>query len=289
MKITFLGLPDHPMAQVALIPIPFELTTTWLKGTKQAPLEILKVSHNLEFFDEETKTSPHEDLGFYTYPLEEFPLNIKKSLDKVEELTEDAIKKGFFPILLGGEHTLTFGAVKAFKKHYSDLKILHLDAHLDFRIDYLGEEFNHATIIRKLYEHSFPILSVGIRAISKEEFEEAEKSNIQVIYAFEIFNSFEKVLNFIENFLKEGSIYLTLDMDVLDPSLAPGVGTPEPGGLFWYQLLEILKRVAQANVVGMDIVETKPIPGYPLTEFLAAKIIYKFSAYLAFYKGKNLR
>lgn len=289
MKISFLGLPDHPKAQVALIPIPFELTTTWLKGTKEAPLEILKVSPNLEFFDEETKTSPQEDIGFFTYPLEEFPLNIKGALKRVEELTEDAIKRGFFPILLGGEHTLTFGAVKALKRYYSDLKILHFDAHLDFRKDYLGEEFNHATVIRKIYELSLPILSVGIRAISKEEFEETEKSNIQVIFAFEVFNSFERVLKRLEDFIEEGSIYLTLDMDALDPSLAPGVGTPEPGGLLWYQLLEILKRVSQAKVVGMDIVETRPIPGYPFTEFLAAKIIYKFSAYLAYYKGRNLK
>ncbi len=289
MKIPFLGLPEHPKAQVALIPVPLDLTTTWLKGTKEAPFEILKVSSNLEFFDEETKTSPHEELGFYTYPVEEFPLDIKEALRRVEELTEDALKRDFFPILLGGEHTLTLGAVKAYKRYYPDLKILHLDAHLDFRKAYLGSEINHATVIRRIYEESLPILSIGIRAISKEEFEEAEKSSIKVIYAFELFNSFERVLNHLEDFLKEGSIYLTLDMDALDPSLAPGVGTPEPGGILWYQLLEILKRVARAKVVGMDLVEIRPIPGYPFTEFLAAKIIYKFSAYLLYYKGVKIK
>ncbi|PMP61206.1 MAG: agmatinase [Caldimicrobium thiodismutans] len=283
MKLSFLGLPDHPKARVALIPVPFELTTTWLKGTKEAPFEILKVSAQLEFFDEETRSSPQEDLGFYTYPLEEFPLNVHKALEKIEDLTHRALKEKFFPILVGGEHTITYGAVKALKAYYPDLKVLHLDAHLDFRKTYLEDEFNHATVLRKIYELSIPTLSVGIRAISKEEFEEAEFLGLSIIYSYEIYNSFERVLKKIEEFLKEGSIYLTLDMDVLDPSLAPGVGTPEPGGLLWFQILEILKRVSQAKIVGLDIVETRPISGYPFTEFLAAKIIYKFSAYLTVY------
>lgn len=284
MKVSFLGLPDHPRARVAIIPIPFEITTTWLKGTKEAPLEILKVSPNLEFFDEETKRAPQEELGFFTYPLEEFPLNLGEAIKKVEELTKSALERGYFPILIGGEHTLTYGAVKAFKETYSDLKVLHLDAHLDFRDSYLGEALNHATVLKKIYELSIPTLSAGIRALSKEEFETAKKLKLKIIYAYEIHQYFERVLEEIENFLEEGSIYFTLDMDVLDPALAPGVGTPEPGGLSWFQLLEILKRVSQSKVVGMDIVETRPIPGYPFTEFLVAKIIYKFSAYLSFYQ-----
>jgi len=281
MKLTFLGLPDHPKARVALLPIPLELTTTWLKGTKEGPLEILKVSPNLEFFDEETGLTPQETLGFFTFPLEEFPLDLTQALQKVESLTLKALEKRLFPILLGGEHTLTLGAVRALKRFYPALRVLHLDAHLDFRKEYLGKELNHATILRKIYEEKLSTLSVGIRAVSQEEYEEARDLGLPVIYAYELKRDLEAALKKIEDFVAKGPVYLTLDMDVLDPSLAPGVGTPEPGGLNWWELCEILKRVAKSQVVGLDLVETRPLPFLPHTEFIAAKIIYKFTSYLA--------
>ncbi|MFN3504860.1 MAG: agmatinase [Caldimicrobium sp.] len=281
MKINFLGLPDHPQAKVALIPVPFEFTTTWLKGTKEAPLEILKVSSVLEFFDEETGLSPHKVCGFYTYPLEEYPLDVDKALRKVYETAKDALEKRFFPIFIGGEHTITYGICKALKENFSQFKILHLDAHLDFRSSYLESAINHATVMRHLYEEGIPFLSVGIRAISEEEFYEAKKKDLSLIFAYEIKESWKETLKKIHNFVAEGNIYVTLDMDVLDPSLAPGVGTPEPGGLNWYDLMSILKLLSQAQIIGMDIVETKPIFGNPFTEFLVGKIILKFSAYLS--------
>jgi len=280
MKITFLGLPDHPKARVALLPIPLETTTTWLKGTKFAPLEILKVSSQLEFFDEETEETPQETLGFFTFPCEELPLEFDEALKRIEALTRETLEREFFPIFIGGEHTLTYPVIKVLKERYSDLKILHLDAHLDFREEYLGSKINHATVMKRIYELGVPFMSVGIRALSKEEYEEVKAKHLKVIFAYR-FKEFNKVLEEIEDFLKEGRIYLTLDMDALDPSLAPGVGTPEPGGLNWFELCEILKRVAKANVVGMDLVETRPLPDYPFTEFLSAKIIYKFTAYLS--------
>lgn len=281
MKIPFLGLPDHPRARVALIPVPLELSTTWLKGTKEAPLEILKVSPNLEFFDEETSLSPHEVLGFFTFPVEELPLDIYSALKRVEELTEEALKSDLFPILIGGEHTLTLGAVRAFKKFYPDLRVLHLDAHLDLRDTYLGTKVNHATVMRRIYEMGIPVLSLGIRALSEEEFALISEENLSVIFAKDLSEGFQEALMKVSAFLKGGPVYLSLDMDALDPSLAPGVGTPEPGGLLWRELLQILKRFVENNPVGMDIVETRPLPGNPFTEFLAAKIILKVSAYLA--------
>ncbi|MFN3568234.1 MAG: agmatinase [Caldimicrobium sp.] len=281
MKINFLGLPDHPQAKVALIPIPFELTTTWLKGTKEAPFEILKVSSNLEFFDEETGLSPHKTCGFYTYPLEEYPLDIDKALKKIYIITKDALEKNFFPIFIGGEHTITFGICKALKEHFFPFKVLHLDAHLDFRSSYLESTINHATVMKHLYNMGIPFLSVGIRALSEEEFYEAKKKDLSILYAYEIKESWDKTLEKIHNFIVDSPIYMTLDMDVLDPSLAPGVGTPEPGGLNWYELMSILKLVSQAQIIGLDIVETRPLSGNPFTEFLVAKIILKFSAYLS--------
>ncbi len=281
MKIPFLGLPDHPQAKVALIPVPLELSTTWLKGTKEAPLEILKVSPNLEFFDEETSLSPHETFGFFTFPVEELPLDLNSALIRIEELVEEALKAKFFPILLGGEHTLTLPSVRAFKKFYPDLRVLHLDAHLDFREEYLGTKINHATVMRRIYELGIPILSLGIRALSEEEFSEIHQKKLSVLLAKDIWGSFEEALEKVSAFLKEGPVYLSLDMDALDPALAPGVGTPEPGGLFWQELLLILRKFVEYHPVGMDIVETRPIPGNPFTEFLVGKIILKVSAYLA--------
>lgn len=286
MKINFLGLPDHPQAKVALVPIPFEYTTTWLKGTKFAPLEILKVSSNLEFFDEETALSPYETLGFYTYPLEEYPLEYEKALQKIEEIATEVLRKNFFPIFIGGEHTITYKLIKILKEKYSKLKLLHLDAHLDFRETYLESRINHATFLRYVNKEGISSLSLGIRALSQEEYIAMKEKNLQVIFAHELKTSYEENLRKIENFLRDGHVYLTIDMDVLDPSLAPGVGTPEPGGLLWYELMPILKKVAESNVVGMDLVETRPISHNPITEFIAAKIILKFSAYLA--KAKDV-
>jgi len=280
MKINFLGLPDHPKARVALLPIPLEATTTWLKGTRFAPLEIFKVSSQLEFFDEETEESPQETLGFFTFPYEELPLDFDEALKRIEVLTREALEREFFPIFIGGEHTLTYPVIKVLKERYSDLKILHLDAHLDFREEYLGSKVNHATVMKRVYELGVPFMSVGIRALSKEEYEEVKLNQLKVIFAYRL-RDFDKVLEEIEEFLKEGRVYLTLDMDALDPSLAPGVGTPEPGGLNWFELCEILKRVSKAKVVGMDLVETRPLPYNPFTEFLSAKVIYKFTAYLS--------
>lgn len=280
MKITFLGLPDAENARVALLPIPYEQTTSWLKGTCFAPIEILKTSPYLEFFDEETGIQPHEELGFFTYPIEEFPQDAEKALLKIRSLVRDAQQRGFLPILLGGEHTITLGAVSALKEIFPELKILHLDAHLDFREEYLGNRFSHATVFRRIHEMGIPFVSLGIRALSKEEYEEAKNRNIPVYFAHEVWNDFGRVLGELEEFLSDGLVYISLDMDVLDPSLAPGVGTPEPGGLSWRELLQILRRCARAKVIGMDIVETKPIPHYPFTEFLVGKIILKFCAYL---------
>jgi len=281
MKLTFLGLPDHPQARVALIPAPLEITTSWQKGTKEAPTEILKVSPNLEFFDEETEIEPQEVLGFFTYPVPELPLDIDMALEEISKKIRETFIEKKFPIIIGGEHTVTLGSIKALKEFYENLKILHLDAHLDLRDEYLGCKISHATVIRRIYEMGIPILSVGVRTLCKEEYEFIKKVNFPLLWMKDLKEKREKSLKTIEDFIKEGNIYLSLDMDVFDPSLAPGVGTPEPGGMSWYEFLQILKLVVRYNLVGMDIVEVKPSLGNTITEYLAAKIIFKISSYLA--------
>jgi agmatinase len=281
MKLTFLGLPDHPQAKVALIPAPLEITTSWQKGTKEAPTEILKVSPNLEFFDEETEIEPQEVLGFFTYPVPELPLDIDMALEEISEKIRETFMEKKFPIIIGGEHTVTLGSIKTLKEFYENLKILHLDAHLDLRDEYLGCKISHATVIRRIYEMGIPILSVGVRTLCKEEYEFIKKVNFPLLWMKDFKENRDKSLKTIEDFIKEGNIYLSLDMDVFDPSLAPGVGTPEPGGMSWYEFLQILKLVVRYNLVGMDIVEVKPSLGNTITEYLAAKIIFKISSYLA--------
>ncbi|RLG11894.1 agmatinase [Candidatus Pacearchaeota archaeon] len=281
MKINFLGLPDHPQARVALIPAPLDLTTSWKKGTKEAPLEILKVSSNLEFFDEDTFTEPQKILGFFTFPIPELPFHLEGALDKISQMVTEAIKKNQFPIVIGGEHTVTLGVLKALKKKYPELKILHLDAHCDLRDTYLETSINHATVMRRIYEMGFQFLSVGIRTICKEEYEFLKNSNIPIIWAQEFKLSPQESLAKIEEFIKNSPVYLTLDIDVLDPSIAPGVGTPEPGGLNWEELLQILKLVVKYNLIGMDLVEVMPLSCHQITEYIASKIIFKISAFLA--------
>lgn len=281
MKINFLGLPDHPQAKVALIPAPFELTTSWKKGTSSAPLEILKVSPNLEFFDEEIQIEPYLSLGFYTFPILELSYNLELALKEISKMIVQSLEYQRFPILIGGEHTISLSAVETFKKFYLKFKFLYLDAHPDLRDSYLGSKINHATVIRRIYEMGVPILGVGIRTCSKEEWEFIKSENIPIIWDKELKEDLEKSLTKIEEFIKDSPFYFSLDMDVFDPSLAPGVGTPEPGGLSWYEFLKILKVLTKHSFIGMDIVETLPLSCHQFTEYLVCKIIMKVLAYLS--------
>ena len=281
MKLNFLGLTDSSNPRVALVPLPFEFTTSWLKGTKFAPLEILKVSPNLEFFDEEDLITQHEVLGFYTEEIIEFSPDFERALAQVEELAKKYSEKRLFAIYIGGEHTVSFPILKVYQKYYPCLRVLHLDAHLDQRGEYLGSKLNHATVMRRVKELNLPVLSVGIRSASEEEKEIMLNERELIILAKDFIKDEESSLKKVSEFLGEGPSYLSLDVDVFDPSQAPGVGTPEPGGLSWYQVLEILKLFVKANPVAMDIVEVRPMPSFPITEYLVARLILKISAYLA--------
>ncbi|MCS7200111.1 MAG: agmatinase [Thermodesulfobacteriaceae bacterium] len=281
MKIPFLGLPDHPQAKVALIPAPLELTTSWKKGTSLAPLEILKVSPNLEFFDEETKLEPYLFPGFYTFPIPELSYNLEMALKEISEMITQSLNLQRFPLIIGGEHTLSLAAIRTLKKFYPYFRVLYLDAHPDLRDSYLGSKINHATVIRRIYEMGIPVLGIGIRTCSKEEWEFIIGENISLIGAQEFKEDIKTALSKIKEFIKESPFYLSLDMDVFDPSLAPGVGTPEPGGLTWEEFLKILRELTSPFLIGMDIVETLPLPCHQITEYLVCKIIMKVSAYLA--------
>ncbi|MBX6423852.1 agmatinase [Thermosulfurimonas sp. F29] len=283
MRATFLGLPeDRSRARVALIPAPYDGTTSWRPGTRFGPAAILAASPQLEFFDEETEREPHRTLGFYTYPQPELPVDPGKALEALEGLVEEALAEGKFPVLLGGEHTVTLAALRALRKRHFPFRILQIDAHPDLRDTYQGSPFSHACVMRRALELGLEVVAVGVRTASREEYEFIRRGRgYRVFWAREVRKDFASFLSRLEECLHEVPLYVTIDLDGLDPSEAPGVGTPEPGGLRWEELMEILRRVSRARVLGFDLVELLPLPGDPRTEYLAARTVYKFLAYLA--------
>ncbi|OAQ20362.1 agmatinase [Thermosulfurimonas dismutans] len=281
MRRTFLGLPEvREKARVALIPAPYDATTSWRPGTREGPRRILEVSPYLEFFDEETGSEPHRNLGFYTFPEPELPVDPEKAILTIESLVCKALDEQKFPVLLGGEHTVTLAALRALKERFSSFKILQIDAHPDLRDVYQETPFSHACVMRRAYEMGLEVVAVGIRTASREEYELIQREKLSVLWARDLKRDFEAGLANLKDLLGEGPVYVTLDLDGFDPAEAPGVGTPEPGGLTWYEVLEILKLAASFRVIGFDVVELLPIPGDPRTEYLAARLIYKFLAYL---------
>lgn len=282
-----LSLVPFSDAKVIIISYPLEITTTYKKGTREAPQVILSASYNIELYDEELDDIP-ANVGIYTYPDLLLPLgNLDKSLQEIEKFTLDVLKYNKLPIFLGGEHTITKAILKAYSKFYEDFSILHLDAHADLRLEYEGTSNNHACALREASE-KFDLIQVGIRSLSQEERDYIrEKSNIKIYWDYVLSQSFNDLsLKEIINSLKE-KVYITLDFDVFNPAEMPAVGTPEPGGLSWYQVLSILREVFKhKKVIGVDLVEFSPIPGLIFPDYLAARLLYKIIGY---YKKYQLR
>ncbi len=287
VEIPFLGLfGDKRKSRIALIPAPLEVSTSWKKGTFEAPFEIFKVSPNLEFFDEEVFVEPHKELGFYTYPVVELPYEMEKAFSVIEETLKDALSHNLLPFVIGGEHSVTYPVIKVLKEKYQSLKILHFDAHLDLRDSYRESKMNHATVMRRVFElGDVEIFSIGVRSFSKEEWEFAgERPEIFFWTSYKIKENFDKFINALKEFIKNSTIYISFDVDVFDPSVIPGVGTPEPAGLSWFEVVKILRTIFEEKgikFVGMDFVEVKPDFLNPVSEYSIAKLIFKTASYLA--------
>ncbi|MCX7845118.1 MAG: agmatinase [Dictyoglomaceae bacterium] len=285
---SFAGLPNISMeeAQIIIIPISYEVTTSYKKGTKEGPMAILNSSYNLELYEEELDTIPAE-IGVYTYPEPLLPIgDLKLSLEYIKEITNKIIESKKFPIFLGGEHTITIGILSAYiEKFYNQISILHLDAHCDLRKEYEGTSYHHACALRIAGE-KVPLVQVGIRSLSMEEREFInKKENLKIFWNWMI----KKNNNWIEEVLSslKDEVYITLDLDVFDPSVMPSVGTPEPGGLDWWDVLELLKRVFEyKKVLGIDIVELSPIPGLIFPDYLTSRLIYKIIGYYKIFQKK---
>lgn len=277
--------PDHPPcplshARTVILPVPYERTTSYGKGTAKGPNAILRASSFLETFDEELKTEPCEsNLG--TAPSVAFSSNEDEEscMDKIQRAAEVLVQKGKKVIALGGEHSISAPLAQAHAKHYKNLTVLQLDAHADLRDSYEGSRRSHASVMRRITE-KLPAVQVGIRSLSKEEHDEITGLNTSVFYMHEIVNREEWMDVAVEK-LSE-NVYVTIDVDVLDPSVMPSTGTPEPGGMDWYTLVGFLRKVSESrNIVGADVVEFAPIDKLHAPDATAAKLVYKLVGMMA--------
>jgi len=277
--IHFLEIPKErtkfSSAKVVVIPVPYEETTSYGKGAKFGPKAILEASKIVEDYDIELGFEPQQKTGgIHTFPFITGKKDIHK---KVFNAIKRALSKDKFFVVLGGEHSISYGAVKATKEFYPNLSVLQFDAHADLRDSYLNNKHSHACIMRRI-SPMCPFVQVGIRSQCLEEKEYIEEYSLEkkVFYAHEYDDS--KTAKIVEHLTD--NVYITFDVDCLDPSIMPSTGTPEPGGLLWYQVLKILRLVfKKRNVVGVDIVELAPIRGIHFPEYTIAKLVYKIIGY----------
>ena len=269
--------PTFETARAVILPVPLESTTSYVSGTRNGPREILVASSHMELWDEETNTDVHP-VGIYTLPEMELPFDdMAEIMGEIRRVTSEIVRHGKFPIVLGGEHSITSAVVGAMAASYPGLSVLQIDAHADLRDTYMGTPFNHACAMRRVLEHA-RCTQVGIRSMSTEEARVAPTLPTTIFYDAHM----RRNPGWVEEVVASlgDPVYITIDVDGMDPGIMPATGTPEPGGLSWYEMLELLRAVIGArNVVGCDIVELSPLPGIIAPNFLCAKLIYKILTY----------
>lgn len=255
---------------IVIVPVPYDETSTWIKGADKGPLAILEASKNMELYDIETGTEVYRR-GIHT----DSPVTEKASPEKMVTAVFTRItgllEKGKFPVVIGGEHSVSIGSIQACAKHYPGLSVLQLDAHSDLRDEYEGSKNNHACVMARAMEVA-PIVQIGIRAIDAEELSYLDHR--RVFFANQIHNNNDWMDEATD--MLSDNVYITIDLDVFDPSIMPSTGTPEPGGIDWYQSLAFLEKViTRKNLVGFDVVELCPSSLNKAPDFMAAKLIYR--------------
>ncbi len=290
-KDGFLGYEANTKikSKVVIIPFGLEKTVSYGRGTKNAPKEIIKASHQVELFDEELKKETFRNIGIKTLRPFKIKNSMQSAMKQLATINDHLLTKKLFPLVLGGEHSITSGSIRPFVKKFKSLYILHFDAHADLREQYEGEKFSHATAIKRCLDFkNVKVVSFGIRNLSQEEmkFYNKNKKKIKIFWSSE--KKKWKESEIIKIF-KNKNVYITFDVDGFDSSLMPATGTPEPGGLFWDDVLPIIKNVCSvSNVVGADINELAPIKEFNSCNFLVAKLAYKLLSYVFEFKPKNL-
>lgn len=283
---------DYRKARYAVLPVPYDSTTSYKVGTREGPQAIIAASMNMELYDIETGSSPFE-AGIATLNAAEpdmgSPARFVKSLQKI---TAKIIKDGKFPITLGGEHSISYGPIAACAAAAKNRKItvVQIDAHSDLRSEFEGTPFNHACVMRRVREDlGLSTVHVGIRSYCDEEAEYIKKRGVPVFHGHEVSGRLaESTGAIIASIARDHEVYLSIDIDGLDPSIVPATGTPEPGGLMWYETLHFIRELVRARrIAGFDLVELMPIPGNHASDFLAAKLVYKIIAYIEKYAKKR--
>ncbi|MEO8664662.1 MAG: agmatinase [Ignavibacteria bacterium] len=269
---------------IAILPVPYEQTTSYGKGTSKGPKAILDASHYVEFFDEELNRELCFEKGHgicSLHPVEFKDQKGKKALDLIYMNVKKLIDDKKFVVTLGGEHSISTAPIRAHFDSYKDLSILHFDAHSDLREEYEGSKFSHASFAARVSEFTTAFTQVGIRAQCKAEYDFIKEKNIKTFYAFEIRDGKygddwqSKVINTLKQ-----NVYITFDVDYFDPSIMPSTGTPEPNGFFWDETMKLLKMLGEKKkVVGFDVVELSPRKDFPYPDFLTAKLVYKMLNY----------
>jgi agmatinase len=264
--------PDE--ARIVLVPVPYDGTSTWMKGADRGPGAIIEASANLELYDIETDGEVYRNGIFTDAPIGGEPTP-ESMVAEVKRRIETHLANNKFSVVVGGEHSVSIGAVQAHARKYPGMTVLQLDAHADLRDEYEGSKYNHACVMARIRELC-PVVQVGLRSMDVSEKQSIEED--RVFWAHEIHDSATWVNQVVGRLGKE--VYVTIDLDVFDPSVMPSTGTPEPGGLLWYDVLALLKAVCRrTSVVGFDVVELCPTERSWAPDFLAAKLIYKLLSY----------
>lgn len=261
-------------SDIVLVPVPYDGTSTYGKGADKGPDAILDASENMELYDIETNSEVYKQ-GVFIAPTVTEDSSPEAMTEEVDKTITSYLSKGKFVTMLGGEHSVSIGAIRAFNRKYNNLNVLQLDAHSDLRPEYMGSACNHACALHEASK-TCNTVQVGIRSMDTVELPFVKEENFFTSYAI------RKNPNWQDDVVNRlsGNVYITIDLDAFDPSIMPSTGTPEPGGLLWNETLDLLKKVfKKCNVVGFDIVELAPMEGLHAPDFLAAKLYYKLLSY----------
>jgi agmatinase len=273
----FEHLRSFDESKIVVLPVPFERTTSYVAGTRNGHHEILLASGQVELWDEETRSEVF-DHGIYTLPeLEPASQDMRGALDEIRRVVTSLIERDKFLVVLGGEHSVSVPVVEALAARTPNLSVLQIDAHADLRESYQGSPFSHACAMRRIVEH-VPCVQVAIRSLCKEESEAIPGLRTRVFWDHDMRRDPNWIEQVVESLTE--NVYLTVDVDGLDPAIMPATGTPEPGGLSWHETMALLRAVAsKRHLVGCDVVELCPLPGMVGPNFLCAKLIYKILSY----------
>ncbi len=274
---TYAGIPEKYAGRngkIVLVPVPYDETSTWGKGADRGPDAFLEAAANMELYDIETDSEVYKQGVYLTKPLEGFETP-RDMVVEIHDALKNYIDRGKFVTMIGGEHSVSIGAIRAFNEEFDNLSVLQIDAHADLRKTYEGSPYNHACAMSEANETT-NLVQVGIRSMDYSETLAMNEDN--VFFAHEMVNDEYWMDNAIDALTE--NVYITFDLDAFDPSILPATGTPEPGGMMWYETLEFLRRVfAEKNVVGFDIVELCPHARSQVSNFAAAKLYYKMLSY----------